>query len=225
MNKEEIYQKRILEFGTQEEKFRKITSKFPLYRLMVFLAGAFAFYFAFAISIALAIGIALLFLICFVIVTKYDLKYNERRKHFSILKKINEQELKGLLGDYKIYNDGSRYQNPEHPYASDLDIFGRASVFQYINRTTSHAGSGILAEMLQLPAKLDEVNLRQDAIRELDLMIDWRQELQASGIEFEENLHEQKEIFSWLKEDPCFLHSKVLSIVAVVLPLITIGLL
>jgi hypothetical protein len=220
--KKDVYQDRILSFGLAEEKFRKITSKFPFYRLSVFLISAFAFYFAFEISTLLAIAVALLFLTLFFIVTKYDLAYNKKRRHLGLLKRINENELKSIQGDYKIYANGSRFQSAQHPYASDLDIFGNASIFQFINRTTSNAGAGILAEMLQAPAKAEEIILRQDAIKNLSGMIDWRQEFQASGIEFDEPENEQKEIFSWLKEKSTFLHHKTLTLLSIVLPIITI---
>ena len=47
--------------------------------------------------------------------------------------------------------------NPSHPYARDLDLFGRASVFELLCTARTRAGEETLAQWLLAPASPDEV--------------------------------------------------------------------
>ena len=60
--------------------------------------------------------------------------------------------------NYYHFDDGIEHIPKEHPYANDLDIFGRASLFQYINRTTSEPGSKKLAEFLKAAAPISVIS-------------------------------------------------------------------
>ena len=54
-----------------------------------------------------------------------------------------------------------------HPFAIDLDLFGRGSLFELLATTRTHAGEETLARWLLDPASPDVVRARQDAVREL----------------------------------------------------------
>ena len=69
-----------------------------------------------------------------------------------------------------------------HPYALDLDLFGRASLFQWLGAAATPYGSATLAAWLLTPAAPDEVHARQAATAELAAMEDWREQLAAQGV-------------------------------------------
>lgn len=69
-----------------------------------------------------------------------------------------------------------------HPYAMDLDLFGRASLFQWLGPAATPAGSARLAEWLLAPAPPDEVLARQRAVTELAGLEAWREHLAAHGV-------------------------------------------
>ena len=69
-----------------------------------------------------------------------------------------------------------------HPYALDLDLFGRASLFQWLGPAATPNGSTRLASWLVAPAEPDEVRARQRAVVELAQLDDWRERLAAHGI-------------------------------------------
>jgi hypothetical protein len=69
-----------------------------------------------------------------------------------------------------------------HPYALDLDLFGRASLFQLLGPAATPYGSGTLAAWLLAPAAPDEIRARQGAIAELAALEDWREQLAAHGV-------------------------------------------
>jgi hypothetical protein len=68
-----------------------------------------------------------------------------------------------------------------HPYAVDLDLFGRASLFQWLGSATP-GGSSRLAAWLLAPAAPDVVRGRQAAVAELASMAEWREQLAAHGV-------------------------------------------
>ena len=69
-----------------------------------------------------------------------------------------------------------------HPYAHDLDLFGRASIFQWLGPAATPRGSVTLASWLLTPAVPDVVRARQSAVVELAADYDWREQLAAHGI-------------------------------------------
>jgi hypothetical protein len=78
-------------------------------------------------------------------------------------------------------NDGQRFDDPHHPYARDLDLFGKGSLFELLCTTRTHAGEETLAAWLRAPAAADEVRARQAAIAELRDRLDLREELAILG--------------------------------------------
>jgi hypothetical protein len=76
---------------------------------------------------------------------------------------------------------GERFLEPLHPCARDLDIFGRASVFELLCTARTRAGEETLARWLLEPASPDEVRGRQEAARELSGRLDFREGLSAKG--------------------------------------------
>ncbi len=76
---------------------------------------------------------------------------------------------------------GERYRQPEHPYAEDLDLFGRGSAFELLDTTRTQAGQDTLARWLLEAAPPDEVRARQEAVRELRPKLDLREELALQG--------------------------------------------
>jgi hypothetical protein len=71
--------------------------------------------------------------------------------------------------------------SPSHPYAEDLDLFGHASVFEWLGPPGTPRGRHTLADYLLQPAAVDRIEPRQDVVRELSPMLDFRQELQGHG--------------------------------------------
>ena len=76
---------------------------------------------------------------------------------------------------------GERFLDPLHPYARDLDIFGKASLFELLCTARTRAGEETLARWLLAPAPVDEILARQAAVRELAERVDFREQLFTRG--------------------------------------------
>jgi hypothetical protein len=76
---------------------------------------------------------------------------------------------------------GSEFVDPNHPYAADLDLFGRGSVFELLCTARTRAGRATLAAWLLGPAAPEEIVRRQEAVRELSDRPAWRERLALAG--------------------------------------------
>jgi len=72
--------------------------------------------------------------------------------------------------------DGARFLEG-HPYARDLDLFGRGSLFERLNTARTEAGEVTLADWLRAGAPADDVRARQAAIAELRDRLDFREDV------------------------------------------------
>jgi hypothetical protein len=72
---------------------------------------------------------------------------------------------------------GERYLDPSHPYAQDLDLFGKGSVFELLCTARTHVGEATLARWLLTPAPPETVVTRQQAVQELGPRLDLREDL------------------------------------------------
>ena len=68
-----------------------------------------------------------------------------------------------------------------HSYALDLDLFGRASLFQWVGPAATARGNFHLASWLLGAAVPEVVRARQAALTELGTLDDWREQLAAHG--------------------------------------------
>jgi hypothetical protein len=138
---------------------------------------------------------------------------------------INQQEISIAAGAYTQLPNGSKFLQPTHYYANDLDIFGRASVYQYINRTLSEQGNGFLANWLSSPSALPQIMARQEASKELAPAFQWRQQLQAHGMAATITNSTETNIRDWLQQPNKFSHNGGWNMLRILYPVFTIGLL
>ncbi len=62
---------------------------------------------------------------------------------------------------------GDRFRDDAHLYATDLELFGRGSLFHYISEARSETGAAILASWLLRPSPPDDITARHQAVAEL----------------------------------------------------------
>ena len=76
---------------------------------------------------------------------------------------------------------GERYRNAAHPYAEDLDLFGKGGLFELLSTARTRAGEDTLARWLLEPATAEVVLERQAAVAELRPRLDLREDLALLG--------------------------------------------
>jgi len=81
-----------------------------------------------------------------------------------------------------------------HPYAIDLDIFGKGSLFELLSLARTRSGEQTLASWLKAAAPPSEIAKRQQAIDELRNALDLREDLAVLGEDVRAAIHPE-----WMK--------------------------
>jgi MutS domain V len=116
---------------------------------------------------------------------------------------------------------GERYLESAHPYAADLDLFGRASLFQLLCRARTRLGEDRLAAWLLESAGIETLRERQAAVTELRGRLDLREALALLDAEVHDHL-DQNGLLRWSAEPSLPVHP-ARRIAAVVIALAILG--
>lgn len=110
-----------------------------------------------------------------VVIHEKLLKQLERRRRAA---RFFEKALARLDGNWAGTGEaGDRYNEAAHPYALDLDLFGKGSVFELLCTARTRIGEDRLAQWLKSPAEPEVVRARHRAVEELRERVDLREEL------------------------------------------------
>ena len=112
-----------------------------------------------------------------------------------------------------------------HPYAGDLDIFGRGSLLQSIDTTRTAEGRRTLQQWLSTGATADEVALRQRCARDLAPRIAFLEELAVEGALLAKEPPDVAPLLAWAENKPKWSPTPALQVLALCLPAVTLGLL
>lgn len=93
---------------------------------------------------------------------------------------------------------------PNHPYAKDLDIFGKASLFSRLDTTQTEPGESMLAAWLSEPAAPEQVAERQEAVRELSKLFSFREDLAFEGLLENTKDRPVLSLINWAEGKPVF---------------------
>jgi hypothetical protein len=78
-------------------------------------------------------------------------------------------------------NPGTEFEDAEHVYAADLDLFGRGNLFELLSSARTRMGERALASWLLSPAPPATVLERQQSIAELRGRLDFREDVAVLG--------------------------------------------
>jgi DNA mismatch repair ATPase MutS len=201
---------------------RKKMNLISLVRLVLFAGALFLFFGWYKAHLAFAAAASLASLVMFLVFVRLGSGLTVKRRLLSELVAINEEEIRALDRDFSAFNPGTEFSDPGHPYASDLDVFGENSLFQYLNRTGISSGREQLAVWLRGESPWDEIVSRQLAVEELALKLDWRQVFLATGRMSGEKQEDFIRLKEWLSEEPMLIRNRLYRILLWSLPSLTI---
>src|ERR1035437_1476153 len=218
----QYYSQRINNFQKDFEQAQKSENRIVILRLVSYIATIILFFLLLRFNIAIAITALGSGICCFGYIIKRNFTITHQKQFFQHLTDINKNELKCINGDFSSYPRGDEHMEKTHPYTSDLDIFGKASLFQLINRTVSQPGNDMLAEWLKKPAEIDKIKKRQHAIIELSKKNDWLQRMMAIEYRYAEATNNPESIIQWIQTEPLLLKKTYLKPLITILSIITI---
>lgn len=207
MNPENHYTERLSLTAGQLQQVKKQIFRISMLRLALFIAGIAGLYFFFNQTTLLIVCICLTFLPLFILVKIHN-RFFIRKEWLETQARIIQEELQALSGDYSSFEDGKEYVNPEHPYSFDLDIFGRRSLFQSINRTCTFFGKDRLAKWLQNHLhKKTSIEKRQEMVREISEHTLFREQFRVAGLVHHGQSSDAEKIQAWSQSPAQYLHA------------------
>ena len=135
-------------------------------------------------SVPLAAGSAAL-LLAFGGLVVWHARVEDRIAWLDASRIVNERALARLRRDWNGLPSSApppAIELTHHPYAVDLDLFGRASLAQWLGPSATSGGYGCLTSWLLERASIQEIRSRQGAVRELAAAERWREQFFAHGV-------------------------------------------
>jgi hypothetical protein len=152
-------------------------------RLVTLTAGAVLFWVIFRLHVAASAWLAVPILVFVALVVWHD-RVLRARTRAQRAAAFYQQGIARVTDAWAGTGEsGERFLVADHPYAADLDLFGRGSLFELLTTARIRAGEETLAGWLLAPASTADVRGRQEAVRELEPLLDLREDLALLGDE------------------------------------------
>jgi len=217
------YQQLYGHYSNAYQKNRKRLNGVAILRVITFLAAVYFGYqlISFHLWLGLAFVAVMLSIFIFLVI-----RYHNHKQSLALLGnliRINANEIEALRGHFRNFEDGSDLADHRHAFATDLELFGEGSLYQYINRTSTYAGKNQLGHWLKNPLRREEdIKARQQAVHELKEMLTWRQTFIAIGYHLKPEQYQDTRLIAWSKERPSIGKNKTFRLFRWLLPLLTI---
>ena len=121
-------------------------------------------------------------------------------------------------------SSGARYCNDDHPYTTDMDVFGVGSLFELVCCARTRLGEDVLARWFSSAADQNTILERQQAITELRGQVEFRERFALLDAEINANF-DQQQLQQWVeaKSEPIANWKRVLATVLGVLAVVSIA--
>mgnify|MGYP000851682361 CR=1 FL=1 len=180
-----FYERREDSYQNLLEKQKKVERLLSNLRLVVFIIGISIIVLTYLRYIHLNFVVTLLlFTVIFGYLVVCHSKIKDKIKYTTILCQINTYSLQRLQGKWNTFaDDGVEFKDNSHSYAEDLDVFGKNSLFQWINTAQTFRGRQKFAALLSGDVgNCADIRERQEAVTELATRLTWRQRFLAEGM-------------------------------------------
>lgn len=219
-----FYNKRINSKKFEMEKLNKNYNSISLLRILTVISAIFFEVFCYTRrDLFFGIVLFVLHIILFLFLVKIHEKIYINKERVKGFIELNKKEIERINGKWKSFDDkGEEYLDLKHPFINDLDIFGKNSLFQWVNNTKTTYGRKSLKNLMMfnnLPRR-EEILERQSSLKELADKIDFRQEL-TSTLKSDKNKNDETFIGDWVKENDKK-HIKFFDLIRIGMPIINV---
>lgn len=177
----DLYVSKIRQLESRRKRLNGIRSWIAAARFLIVVATISGFFFNRAgswESQALLVGIGL---ITFVFLVSRSVDLKNQVDNIERLIQVNQHEVNVLNNDFLAYEGGAEFMPSSHEYANDIDLFGHASLYQYISRCTAEQAKSLLSHRLMNALPQEEIAAQQQAVAELAVRVDWKQQFLSYG--------------------------------------------
>ena len=167
----------------------------------------------------------------FAVLVVVHARVHEAKERKLAAARFHERALARMAGKWRAFpSTGERWAVETHPYAGDLDVFGKSSLFQLLDATSTRFGEEVLARWLSGEETSGDfaqaIRSRQAAVKDLAPRITLREELAVVGSLLDEGKPDPRPFVMWAGQSGAAQSSPLpasLRILAIVMPLLAIG--
>lgn len=199
------YKNNIEKINEQLESLEKKLIAFSIIRFIIVILGLIAMYYYYKQDSIEGLGVSFLCaLFVFLIIVFFHSERINLKKRLLTMLEYYEKGIKRLDNTWKEFSDiGEEFIDKNHSFSSDLDIFGKKSLFQWINLTRTKFGRKKLAHKMMLndlPTRY-EIQDNQEAIKELSKKRDFCEKLYFEATIQNKKKENIEELLKWAKSE------------------------
>lgn len=204
-------------YKEQNEALQKKHNRLSLLRLVIAIVAIVLFYLFGTAHNYLHLASGIVLTIAFIILMKIHQRVGHQKLRARTLQLINEEEWAYLTKQQLSFGDGAAFYQDNHAYSADLDLFGKRSLYQHLNRTSTQMGRETLANNLLAASEAYTIVEVQDATQELSDKLDVRQEFYAAGRIAADSQDIYNRLIKWTEEEDTTV-SRPLLVLCYILP-------
>ena len=179
-----FYESQITDYTQVRDSLRKKIYQAGTIRLFLFVALLVTIWFFRDNSWDVWCGIIILYAIPFIALMVYHTRLFGKRVFAEHMINLNTNERKGIDYDFSAFDGAAEQIDAQHSFSLDLDLFGKNSIFQSVNRTVTIMGKLRLVNWFINPlTQKHAITDRQQAVRELASKTAFRQRFYVTGID------------------------------------------
>lgn len=161
------YSNIITKYQEEQDKLKKVIFWVGSIRLTIAIATIVGTYLLWG-NTSMVITTLLVFVVAFLALMKYHNRLFIKKSYCEQQILNAQNELKGIDYDFSAFDGAPEKTDAEHSFSLDLDLFGKRSFFQSINRTVTSFGKDALANVFIHPFEnKKDIIEQQKAIEEL----------------------------------------------------------
>jgi hypothetical protein len=198
-----VYRERCARFAAERDRLDHHLQRVGYARLGVFFAAVAVLVWGLVAGAPALLAVAGVCLVAFIALVFYHAGVARTRRRYATLWQLDAEALRRLARDW----DGlpvrpAPAEAGGHAFAGDLDLFGRASVYQLLGTVSTPPGEATLGRWLLHPAGPAVIRERQAAVAELAPLLDLRDELALRGRLMGPATGDPERFLEWAEGEP-----------------------
>ena len=219
---ESYYSNIITKYQGESDQLKKVIFWVGTIRLIIAIAAVVCAYILWG-DTSIVIASIIIFFVAFLALMKYHNRLFIKKSYCEQQITNAQNELKGINYDFPAFDGAPEKTDAEHSFSLDLDLFGKRSFFQSINRTVTSFGKDALANIFIHPFENKKDILdQQQAVEELKQKGKLLSHFRAIGQMSEADSLNSKDFSASFKRAPILKNSILWKSMVYIMPLIHI---
>ena len=194
-------------------KLKKDSDRLSMIRTLFFLTSAgFAAIAVWKQKNSLFFGIAAVFFFAFLAAVLIHTRKKNQQKNAESLLDIHREHKGRLSHQFSVLSDtGDDFNDSNHAFSGDLDLFGQSSLFHLLNAASTWHGRRKLANLLTVASQtsrqakedlqIENIRKRQESVHELSQNLDFIEDLQCAARLSRQKANDPRDFLAYAKGD------------------------